>query len=109
MSPFNTLSMDDLFFIIINFCMMISIILKNIGVFEKIFGKMNKTTKTDIEESNNLITYFMGLIYLIYSIYMIKLIIYNKQYILTSRIVYIFTYIVAGVTIGIAFFNFIFK
>lgn len=108
-SQFKTLSTDDLFLILINFFMLVTIILKHTIVFEKIIGKIAESTKSDIEDTRTFITYFLGLIYLIYAFYMFKLFMSNKQYILTSRVVYIFTYGIAGITIAIAFFNYIFN
>lgn len=103
-SPFKTLSTDDLFLILINFFLLITIILKYAGAFDKIIGKISKSTKTDIKSTKKFITYLLGFIYIVYTFYMGKLIFSNKQYILTSRIIYIFTYGIAGITIAIGFF-----
>jgi len=108
-SQFRTLSTDDLFLILISFFMLIVVILKHAGIFEKVTGKIADSTKTDINEARTFVTYFLGLIYIIYSFYMIKLVLSKKQYILSSRIIYIFTYGVAGITIAISFFKFLFN
>jgi hypothetical protein len=105
LSNFKTLSTDDIFLLIINFILLSIVILKYVGKFEKILGKISQKTKTDIKDLRKMLRYFMGLLYLIYSFYMIKLIFSNKQYILTSRIVYLFTYGVAGITIAVSFFQ----
>lgn len=107
-SQFRTLSTDDLFLILINFFMLVIVILKHVGAFEKVVGKIAESTKSDIRDTRDFMTYFLGLIYIIYAFYMIKLVFSNKQYILTSRIIYIFTYGIAGITIAIAFYNFLF-
>jgi hypothetical protein len=104
-SNFRTLSTDDLFLMIINFFLLGVVILKYVGIYEKIVGKISENTKTDIRELRSTLRYFIGFIYLVYSIYMIKLIFSNKQYILTSRIVYLFTYGIAGITIAVSFFQ----
>ena len=108
-SSFRALSTDDIFLLLINFFMIITIILKNIGIFEKIIGKIATKTKTDIKDIRKFINYFLGLVYIIYSIYMIKLVLSNKQYILANRTIHIFTYGIAGITIGISFYNFLFE
>jgi len=104
-SNFRTLSTDDIFLIIINFFLLSIVFLKYVGIYEKIVGKISENTKTDIKDLRKMLRYFIGFLYLIYSFYMIKLIFSNKQYILTSRIVYIFTYGLAGITIAISFFQ----
>jgi len=108
-SQFRTLSTDDLFLILINFFILVTVILKHFGVFEKVVGKIANSTKSDINDARVFVRYFLGLIYIIYTFYMIKLVFSNKQYILTSRIIYIFTYGIAGITIAISFFDFLFK
>jgi hypothetical protein len=108
-SQFRTLSTDDLFLILISFFMLITIILKYTGIFEKVVGKISEKTKIDIEEARTFINYFLGLVYIMYAFYMIKLVLSNKQYILTSRIIHIFTYGIAGITILISFFIFLFN
>ena len=105
LSNFRTLSTDDVFLIIINFFLISIVILKYVGIYEKIIGKISENTKTDIKDLRKMLRYFIGLLYIIYSFYMVKLILSNKQYILTSRIVYLFTYGIAGITISISFFQ----
>jgi hypothetical protein len=105
LSNFRTLSTDDVFLIIINFFLISIVILKYVGIYEKIIGKISENTKTDIKDLRKMLRYFIGLLYIIYSFYMVKLILSNKQYILTSRIVYLFTYGIAGITIAISFFQ----
>lgn len=108
LSNFRTLSTDDLFLIIINFFLLAIVVLKYVGIYEKVIGKISENTKTDIKDLRKMLRYFIGFIYIIYSIYMIKLIFSNKQYILTSRIVYLFTYGLAGITIAVSFIQTLF-
>ncbi len=105
LSNFRTLSTDDVFLIIINFFLISIVILKYVGIYEKIIGKISENTKTDIKDLRKMLRYFIGFLYIIYSFYMVKLILSNKQYILTSRIVYLFTYGIAGITIAVSFFQ----
>jgi hypothetical protein len=104
-SNFRTLTNDDIFIILINFFLLAIVFLKYVGVYEKVMGKISKNTKTDIKDLRKMFRYFTGFLYIAYSIYMVKLIFSNKQYILTSRIVYLFTYALAGITISISFFQ----
>ncbi len=105
LSNFRTLSTDDIFIMIINFFLLAIVLLKYVGIYEKIIGEISQNTKTDIKDLRKMLRYFIGFLYVIYSFYMIKLIFSNKQYILTSRIVYLFTYGIAGITIAVSFFQ----
>lgn len=107
-SVINGLSTDDLFIMLISFSLIITIILKNTKIYEKLIGKLAIRTKKDINSTRRTINYILGFLYLVYSIYMIKLIFSNKQYILASRMIYIITYAVTGITIAISFFSFLF-
>lgn len=107
-SAFKALSTDDLFLMLISLSILITIILKNTGLYEKLIGKIAARTKKDIKNVRRIVNYVLGFLYLIYSIYMIKLIFSNKQYILASRMVYVVTYGIAGVSIIISFFSFLF-
>jgi len=104
-SNFKTLSTDDIFILTINFVMLGIILLKYVGIYEKIVGKLSEKTKTDFNDLKEMLNYFIGFLYLIYSFYMIRLIFSNKQFVLTSRMAYLFTYGIAGVTIALSFFQ----
>jgi len=106
-SSFSTLSKDDIFLLLITLLLFFIIIFKNLKFYDKIIGKIAKKTKKDINETRKLFNYILGFIYIIYSIYMIKLIFSDKQYILSSRIVAIMTYGLAGGSIFLSLFNFL--
>ena len=72
LSNFRTLSTDDVFLIIINFFLISIVILKYVGIYEKIIGKISENTKTDIKDLRKMLRYFIGLLYIIYSFYMEK-------------------------------------
>ena len=108
-STFRGLSTDDLFIMLISMSLFVTFILRNTGIYEKLLGKIATSTKKDIKEIRKFINYGLGFLYLIYSLYMIKLIFSNKQYILASRMVYVATYGIAGITIAISFFSFLFE
>ena len=106
-SSFSTLSKDDIFLLLITFLLFSIIVFKNLKMYSKFIGKIATKTKKDLKETRKLFNYILGFIYIIYSVYMIKLIFSDKQYILSSRIVSIMTYSLAGGSILLSFFSFL--
>jgi hypothetical protein len=96
---FNNITIDEIFFIIISFITLIIIMLRNYNFIESRKFNFSKQTKKIFKKFTKYLNYFLGFIYLLYSIYMIKLIFCNKQFILISRYSYMYTYFITGITL----------
>ena len=97
-TKYINLTIDDIFFIITIIFTLILILLKNDEFLIKVL-KISNSNKQKIKKIYNIINYILGFFYIIYAIYMIKMLLYNKHYILVSRYIYLFTYMLAGLTI----------
>jgi hypothetical protein len=102
---FHNITFDDIFFGTISFLTLLLLIIQNINNFENNNFKFSDKTKEQINTVKKIINTILGFIYIIYAIYMIKLVLVDKQFILISRYTYLFTYIATGFTILNTLYN----
>ena len=102
---FHNITFDDIFFGIINFLNISLIIAQNINKIENKNFKFSDKTKEYINYIQKYINIFLGFIYILYAIYIIKLVLFDKQFILTSRYTYLFTYITTGLSLISTIYN----
>jgi hypothetical protein len=98
-SYFQNITFDDLFLFLISILTFILVISKNYNTIENSNFKFSKKVKQRIRFIKKILKYFLGFIYILYGLYMIKLVLSNKQFILTNRYIYIYTYIITGLTL----------
>jgi len=96
---FNTFTIDDIFFILIGLLNLIIILCRNNKVFDDTKYKFSNKTKQLLKSISQNLNTFLGFIFIIYGFYMIKMLLFEKQFILVSRYVYVYTYLFAGFAI----------
>lgn len=102
---FKNITFDDIFFSIIAIITVILIILQNYKLLDKTKYKLSKNTRKNIKNVHSNINCILGFVYVLYGLYMIKMLVFEKNNILVSRYMYVYTYLLAGLTIIIGFFN----
>lgn len=99
-SYFKNITFDDIFFITITILSIILIISKNYTFIENKFKfKFSENPTKIFLFIQNKSKFILGFVYIAYSLYMIKLLFNNKQYILINRISFIISYFISGLTL----------
>ena len=106
---FHNITIDDIFFIIISMSTLLLIILRNTNFVENKKFKFSKKTKDTINLIIKYLNYFLGFIYIFYFIYMIKLVLCEKQFILISRYSFMYTYLITGITLLSSLYYYLIK
>jgi len=98
-SYFQNITFDDIFLLLISILTFMLVISKNYNIIENTNFKFSKEIKQIIRFIKKILKYLLGFIYILYGFYMIKLVLSNKEFILTSRYIYIYTYIITSLTL----------
>jgi hypothetical protein len=101
----NDFTIDDIFLYIITFLNIIIIICSNKYIIENSIYKCSNETKQKILDINKYINIILGIILIIYAIYMYRMLYVNKNYMLVNRKNYIFIYLVTAISIFLTSIN----
>jgi len=98
-SFFNNFTIDEIFIYIITFLNIIVILFSNKYIIENKILNLSNKTKENIININKNIKIILGIILIIFSIYMIKMLFITKNYIIVNRKIYIFIYLITAIRI----------
>ena len=98
-SFFNNFTIDEIFIYIITFLNIIVIVFSNKYILENKILNLSDKTKENIININKNIKIILGIILVIVSIYMLKMLFITKDYIIVNRTIYMFIYLITAIRI----------
>jgi len=101
----NDFTIDDIFLYVITFLNIIIIACSNKYIIENNIFKCSNETKQKILNINKYTNIILGIILIIYAIYMYRMLSVNKNYMLVNRKNYIFIYLITAISIFLTSFN----